>query len=56
MEYFVPKMLRTLSLYNWGLVQDKEIGPTFLGHFILYVSGRILNHEQKFSNTITRNP
>ena len=52
MEYFLPKMLQTLrtGIENWFKLKNWE-----LEYFILCVSGRILNYEQKFSNTIKRN-
>ena len=56
MECFLPKMLQTVNLYNWGLVQTQEIGPKVLEYFILGESDRILNYEQKFRNTIKNNP
>ena len=45
MEYFLPKMLRSLSLYNLGLGQDLNMGPKFSENFILLESGGILCYQ-----------
>ena len=54
MEYFLPKMLRSLSLYNLGLGQDLNMGPKFSENSILLESGGTLCYQQKLSNTIKR--
>ena len=45
MEYFLPKMLRSLSLYNLGLGQDLNMGPKFSEDFILLEPGGILCYQ-----------
>ena len=42
MEYFLPRMLRTLSLYFLGLLQDYITGQKILEYFIFFKSSKIL--------------